>query len=85
MSEAEIGVIQHYFEKIGVAAIEITAGELAVGDTIRIKGHTTDCTTTVDSMQVEHEKITRAGKGQAVGIRLSEKVRVHDKVYKVTV
>ena len=72
------------FGLVGVAAIEITGGELAVGDTIHIKGHTTDCTTRVESMQLEHEKITRASKGQAVGISLREKVRVHDKVYKVT-
>ena len=83
MAEMEIGVISHYFDKIGVAAIEITNGELAVGDTIRVKGHTTDFTTTVPSMQVEHESVQKARKGDAIGIRVAERVRQHDKVFKV--
>jgi putative protease len=83
MSEVEIGVIQHYFDKIGVGAIEITEGELLVGDTIHIKGHTTDFTTTIDSMQIEHNTVEKAKKGDAIGIKLAERVRQHDKVFKV--
>ena len=83
MSEQEIGVVQHFFDKIGVAAIDLTSGGLSVGDTIHIIGHTTDVTITVDSMQIEHAKVEKAGKGEAVGIRVPDKVRVHDKVFKV--
>lgn len=84
MNEVEIGVVRHYFDKIAVAVIELTAGDLAIGDTIHIKGHTTDITATVESMQIEHDKITTGVKGQSVGIKISDKARDHDKVFKVT-
>jgi putative protease len=84
MAEEEIGKVTHYFSKAQVAAIEITAGTLRVGDTIHIKGHTSDFTQTVDSMQIEHESVQEATPGQAVGIKVVEHARVHDTVYKVT-
>ena len=83
MSEQEIGRVTHYFGKIGVAALKITEGELEVGDTIRIKGHTSDFTQTVQSMQVEHESVEIARKGDEVGLKTAEYVREHDAVYKV--
>ena len=84
MSEEEIGVITHYFEKVNVAAIEVNKGELHIGDTIHIKGHTSDFTTTIESMQIEHNQVEKATEGEAVGLKVPERVRVHDKVYKVT-
>jgi len=84
MIEEEIGVISHYFDKINVAAVEIMNGKLSVGDTIHIKGHTTDLTMTVDSMQIEHDEVDEAKKGDAIGIKVAEKVRQHDKIFKVT-
>ena len=60
MPEELIGFISHYFDKANVAAIQITNGNLAIGDTIHIKGHTTDMNTTVESMQIEHETIRKA-------------------------
>ena len=84
MSEVQIGTVAHYFDHIGVAAIEISEGELCTGDTIHIKGHTTDFTTTVASMQIEHEQVEKAKPGDAVGIKTDEKARQHDKVFKVT-
>ena len=83
MSEQEIGVISHYFDHINVAALEITDGELSVGDTIHIKGHTSDFTTTVDSMQIEHESVEKAKKGDSIGIKVYEKAREHDKFFLV--
>jgi len=83
MSEQEIGVISHYFDHINVAALEITGGELSVGDTIHIKGHTSDFTTTVDSMQIEHDSVEKAKKGDSIGIKVPEKAREHDKVFLV--
>lgn len=84
MAETEIGRVTHYFGKIGVAAIEITQGSLSVGDTIHIKGHTSDFTQKVDSMQLDNQPVTTATAGQAIGIKVKEHARQHDVVYKVT-
>lgn len=82
MKEERIGVVSHYFSHLGVAAIVIE-GELAVGDTIHIKGHTTDLMQKVESIQLEHTTVERAKKGEDVGIRVKEHVREHDVVYKM--
>jgi len=84
MPEVQIGFIEHYFDKVNVGAFTIQNGELSKGDTIHIKGHTTDLVTTIDSMQIEHDIVEKAKKGDAIGIRVTEKVREHDKVFKVT-
>ena len=84
MAEQEIGAVTHYFGKIGVAALKITDGELRVGDTIHVKGHTSDFTQTVDSMQVENESIEVARVGDEIGMKIAEYVRENDAVYKVT-
>ena len=84
MAEEEIGRVTHYFGKIGVAAIEITKGELSVGDTIHFKGHTSDFKQTVDSMEIDGESVERASTGKNVGIKVIEHAREHDVVYKVT-
>lgn len=83
MPEEEVGKISDYFAKIGVAAIELT-GSLSVGDTIHIKGHTTDFEQKVDSMQIEHQSVEKANPGDSIGIRVKDRVRGHDIVYKVT-
>ena len=84
MAEVEIGRVTHYFGKVGVAAIEITSGELKVGDTIHIKGHTSDFTQTIDSMQIEHESVEVAKPGDSVGLKVAEHTRGHDVVFLVT-
>ena len=78
---SEIGVISHFYSKIEVAVINLTA-PLKVGDTIVIKGSTTDLEQTVDSMQVEHKDIESAESGNSVGLKVKGKVREGDKVYK---
>ena len=83
MPEEEIGKVSDYFAKIGVAAIELT-GSLSVGDTIHIKGHTTDFEQKVDSMQIEHQSVEKANPGDSIGIKVKDRVRGHDVVYKVT-
>jgi translation elongation factor EF-1alpha len=83
MSEQKIGTVTHYFGKIQVAAIHIDQGELRVGETIHIKGRTSDVTIRLESMQIEHESVSSATAGQAVGIRVPEHVREHDEVFKV--
>ncbi|UCF67876.1 MAG: hypothetical protein JSV80_00855 [Acidobacteriota bacterium] len=83
MAEERIGVVTHYFGKAHVAAIQLTDGELRIGDTIHIKGHTSDFTQTVDSMQIEHEQIETARAGQMIGMKVAGHAREHDEVYKV--
>ncbi len=83
MAEIRIGIITHYFSQLGVAAIHLTDGNLARGDTIRVKGHTTDLTQAVESLQMENADVIKAVRGQAVGIRLKEQARVRDEVFKV--
>ena len=81
--EELVGKITHFFGKIGVGIVEITKGNLAVGDTIHAKGSSTDFDQKIDSMQVEHEQVDKAKKGDVVGLKTKEKVREGDEVYKV--
>jgi translation elongation factor EF-1alpha len=83
MAEQLIGSVTHYFGKPQVAALTITDGELNVGDTIRIVGHTSDFTQPVKSMQVEHEDVETAKVGDQIGIKVKERARIHDQVYRV--
>ena len=83
MSEKEIGKVAHYFDKIDVAAISITDGDLLIGDTIHIKGSTSDVTAVVESMQMDHQSVKKVSKGDDVGVKVVEKVRGHDTVFKV--
>ena len=82
MAEQQIGRVTHYFGKIGVAAIEVTDGVLSVGDTIHIKGHTSDFTQTVDSMQLDNANISEAAPGDRIGVKVPDRVRRGDAVYK---
>ncbi len=77
----EIGKITHFFSKIGVAVIELKK-PLKVGDTIALKGPTTDFEQRVDSMQIEHENVKEAKAGQSIGLKVAERVRETDAVYK---
>lgn len=83
MEEKKVGEIIKYFGKIGVAAIQLSEGSLKVGDTIHIVGHTTDITQGIDSMQIENKNVQEAGPGADIGIKVNDKVREHDVVYKV--
>ena len=83
MKEQEIGFISKYFGKINVGAIDLTAGELNTGDVIHIQGHTTDLEETITSMQIEHASVSEAKAGDSIGLKVSEKGRRGDKVFKV--
>jgi len=83
MPEERVGIINDYFAKIGVAGIDLE-GALRTGDTIHIKGHTTDLEQVVESLQIEHEQVAEAKKGDAIGIKVKERCRGGDVVYKVT-
>ncbi len=80
--ETEIGRVVDYFARIGVAGIDLT-GKLRVGDTIHVKGHTTDLELVVESLQIEHDQVEEAGPGDKIGIKVQERCRGGDHVYKV--
>ena len=82
MAEKRVAKVTHYWAKIGVAAIQLY-DTLRVGDTIHISGNTTDFEQTVGSMEIEHEAVEVAKKGQEVGLKVKERVRQGDRVYKV--
>lgn len=84
MSEKEIGEVTHYFGNIHVAAIDLTHGELRVGDKVHIKGHTSDFTQTIDSMEIDRRPVMMATVGESVGARVAQHAREHDSVFKVT-
>ena len=83
MPEEEIGKITHYFTHLGVAVVELT-GDLKAGDNIHIKGATSNFNQTVGSMQIDKKEIPEAKAGQAIGMKVVEHVREHDKLFKVT-
>ncbi|SVC66998.1 uncharacterized protein METZ01_LOCUS319852 [marine metagenome] len=85
MKEQEIGYVSKFFGKISVAAIEITAGKLILGDTIHIKGHTTDINVKIDSMQVDHQEVDSVKKNDNIGVKVDGKARRGDKVFKLVV
>ena len=82
MAEKEIGTISTYFSNVGVAAIKLS-GKLKVGDSVHIKGHTTDFEVEVESIQIERKDVKSAKKGDHIGIKVSDKVRPNDKVFLV--
>lgn len=83
MPEVEIGTVSDFFSHVVVAGITLTA-PLKIGDKIHIKGHTTDLEMTIQSMQINNINVTQAKAGESVGIKLPDRARHGDKVYKVT-
>jgi hypothetical protein len=84
MPETKVGVITHYFGKPGVAVVKATEAPIAVGDKIHIKGHTTDHTQVIESLQIEHLAVPRIEVGQDAGMKVGAHVHEHDEVFKVT-
>ncbi len=82
VEEKLVGRITHYYSHLGVGIIELTGGELKVGDIIHVKGKHTDFTQTVDSIQIEHQNVARAEKGKVIGIKVKDKVREQDQVFR---
>jgi putative protease len=74
MEEKKVGVVIKFFGNIGVAATKLTDDSLKVGDTIHIKGHTTDLTQEVGSMQVENQNVQEAGPGADIGVKIGDRV-----------
>ena len=82
MSEVEIGSVSDFFAKPVVAGIILT-DELKVGDKLHIVGHTTDLELTIDSMQLNNANITEGKPGDAIGVKVPDRVRAGDKVFKI--
>jgi putative protease len=80
--EKIVGIITHYFPKVSAGVVKLKA-PLALGDNIKIKGHTTDFTQTVTSMQINHVPIQKAKRGQEIGLLVNYRVRKNDIVYKI--
>jgi len=83
MAEKEVGKVMDFFARPVVAGIDMT-GTLKVGDTIHIKGHTTDIEMDIASMQIDNADVTQAKKGDSVGIKVPDRVRPGDTVFKVS-
>ena len=80
--EVRVGTISHIYKKIDVAIVDLSE-PLQVGDTIHISGHHTDLTQKVDSIQIEHQDVQKAERGQSIGVRVNGEVREHDLVFKI--
>jgi selenocysteine-specific translation elongation factor len=82
MAEVEIGKVSDFFARPVVAGVDLT-GTMKKGDTIHIKGHTTDLVMTVESMQIDNVNVEEAGTGVSVGVKVTDRVRRGDTIYKV--
>jgi len=83
LPDFKVGKITHYYDKIGVAVVELT-DTINVGDTIKISGHGREFTQPIGSIQIEHEQVQEAKKGQAIGLKVEEEAKEGDEVFKVT-
>ncbi len=82
MREERIGTVSHYYSHLNVAALKLDS-LVKVGDTIHIKGHTSDFTQKIESIEIGHKSVVEAKRGDSIGIKVSEHSRIHDKVYRV--
>lgn len=81
--EVQVGTVTIFFAKPSVAAIEVTSGVLSIGDTVKIVGATTNFEQKIESMEIDRKPVQTVTVGQAVGIKVKERVRPHDKVFKI--
>ena len=79
----KVGLVTHYYPHVDACVVAIETGDLRVGDTIHIRGHTTDFYQRIDRIEVEHKAVATAYAGQAVGVHVSQRVREHDAVYRL--
>jgi putative protease len=83
MPEQKVGEVIKFFSKASVAAIKVTEGTLKVGDRIKIKGHTTDFEDQIQSMQIENQPVEKAEAGHLIGIKVKDRVREKDVIWKI--
>jgi hypothetical protein len=82
-AEEAIGTVTHYYSHLGVAVIQVNKGVLRVGDRVHVKGHTSDFSQTIDSLEYEHQRVEQASAGQSVGTKVIDHAREHDIVYRI--
>jgi putative protease len=82
--EERVGSVIKFFEKTSIAAVKLDFGDLAVGDTVHIKGAATDFTQKIEDLEFDHKPVQTASRGQFTGIKLSQPAKPFDLVYKVT-
>jgi putative protease len=83
LERKKVGEVFHFYTKIGVAAIRVTDDGIAIGDTVQIQGPSTNLEQAVEALQIEHALVSRAGPGQEVGMKVRDRVREKDFVYKL--
>ena len=83
LERKKVGEVFHFYRKIGVAAIRLTDDGIAIGDTVQIQGPSTNVEQTVETLQIEHADVSRADAGQEVGMKVRDRVREKDFVYKL--
>ena len=83
MAEDQVGVVVNFYAKPSVAAIKVTGGSIRKGNLLKYKGSTTDFTEKVTSMEIENQAVEEAKSGDLVGVKVKERVREKDKVYRV--
>lgn len=83
MAEDQVGVVVNFYVKPSVAAIKVTGGSIRKGDLLKYKGHTTDFTEEVTSIEIENQPVEEAKSGDLVGVKVKERVREKDRIYKV--
>jgi len=83
MAEDKVGVVVNFYAKPGVAAIEVTSGSVKKGDFLKYKGYTTEFTEEVTSMEMDNQAVEEAKAGDLIGIKVKERVREKDTVYKI--
>lgn len=84
MAEEQVAVIVKFFAKPSVAALEVTKGSIKKGDVLRYKGYTTDFTEAISSMEIDNQAVDEVKEGDLIGVKVKERVREGDKVYKVS-
>jgi hypothetical protein len=82
--EERLGSVIRFFDKTSIAAVKLDFGDIAVGDTIHVKGNNTDFTQKIDDLEFDHHAVQNAVRGQFIGIKLSQPAKPFDLVYKVT-
>ncbi|HZR46144.1 MAG TPA: hypothetical protein VFA47_05550 [Candidatus Manganitrophaceae bacterium] len=83
-AERPLGVVTHYYSHLGVAVVQLNEERLRVGETIHIKGHTTDLTQPIESIEIDHQSVEEASAGQVFGLKVRDHVREHDQIFKVS-
>lgn len=82
--DIQVGVVTHYYDKIGVAVVEVKNQPLKVGDMVRISGHDKEFKQSVDSLQIEHKQVIEVPAGETAGMKVEQTVKEGDRLFLVT-